>query len=312
LLSPAGAKATPGLETLKLIGFSRPLALLAAEHRGFFAREGLLFEYNQTPDSVTQIRGLLAGTWDLAHTAADNVMAYVEREGADLLIFMVADLGISQKLFVQPAISAYADLRGQVLGVDGLDTGYAYVLRRMLQRNGLDAADYRLESIGGTPQRLDALRAGRVAGVLLGPPIDDRALRDGFRLLEAAADHFPLYPGVTGATTRRWAEAHKDLLVRYIRAYLDAADRAADPGNRDQAIGLLASIHQVTPEVGQVRYLHERQGRSAARPTIDQVMAALQVVLDLRWEMDQRPEPKPSPTRYFDPTYWQQAASAVP
>ncbi len=299
------------MDTVRLIGFSRPLSLVAAQYKGFFEAEGLRVEYTQTPNSTYQIRSLLAGDFDLASTAADNVMAYVEREGADLFVFMVADLGLGQKLFVQPDISSYSGLRGKVLGVDALDTGYAFVLRKMLQLNGLGEEDYALESVGGTPQRLAALRSGRVAGALLGPPVDDEALREGFRMLQPASDYFPVYPGSTSATTRRWAEAHPDLLVRYIRGYLAGAAWSADPRNREEGIRLLAADQGVSPDVAAVRYDMEKNSRSVDLPGLDLVRSALEVVLGLRWEMTRMAGPKPDVSKYFDPTYWQRATGAA-
>src|SRR5918912_654360 len=142
---------------IRLIAFSRPVALLAAQAKGLFEREGLTVEVELTRGSVEQIRGLLAGTWDIAHTAADNVMAYVDREGADLCVFGVFDLSVGQTLVVRPEVRSYADLRGQPLGVDALDTGYAFVLRRMLERNGLAWGSYELVPVGSTPQRQQAL-----------------------------------------------------------------------------------------------------------------------------------------------------------
>lgn len=294
-------------KTVKLISFSRPIAFVAAEQKGFFAKEGLSIDYTQTPNSVTQIRGLLDGAWDLGHSAADNVMAYVEKEGVDLFVFLIADLGLAQKLIVRPEFSSYQQLRGQVLGVDALDTGYAYVLRKMLQLNGVGTDEYRLESVGGTAQRLDALRSGPVAAVLLSPPYDDVALREGFRLFAPASEYFPNYPGTTMVATRRFAEANGDTLVAYIRGYLAGADWANDPGNRDEAIDLLAADQKVDRKTAEARFELERQSRTADSPTLDQVNSALEVVLDLRWEMAGMTGPKPSPTKYFDPTYWQRA-----
>src|SRR5919202_5638314 len=115
---------------IRLIAFSRPVALLAAQAKGLFEREGLSVEVELTRGSIEQIRGLLEGKWDIAHTAADNVMAYVDREGADLFVFAVVDLGVGQTLVVRPDVTSFTDLRGRPLAVDALDTGYAFVLRR--------------------------------------------------------------------------------------------------------------------------------------------------------------------------------------
>jgi ABC-type nitrate/sulfonate/bicarbonate transport system substrate-binding protein len=294
-------------KTVKLISFSRPIAFVAAEQKGFFAKEGLSIDYTQTPNSVTQIRGLLDGTWDLGHSAADNVMAYVEKEGVDLFVFLVADLGLAQKLIVRPEFNSYKQLRGKVLGVDALDTGYAYVLRKMLQRNGVGTDEYQLNSVGGTAHRLDALRSGKVAAVLLSTPHDDVALREGFRLFAPASEYFPNYPGTTMVATRHWAQANTDTLVAYIRGYLAGADWATDPANRDEAIDLLSRDQEVDRATAEGRFELERQSRTVDRPTLAQVNSALQVVLDLRWELASMSGPKPPTSKYFDPSYWRRA-----
>jgi ABC-type nitrate/sulfonate/bicarbonate transport system substrate-binding protein len=193
------------------------VALLAAEDQGYFAREGLAVESHLTRGSVEQIRGLLAGDFDVAHTAADNVMAYVDREGADLFVFAVVDLGVGQTLVVRPEIASFDDLRGKPLAVDALDTGYAFVLRRMLEKNGLNWGSYELMAVGSTPQRVQALQDGRAVGALLSSPAE------GLRVLAPASDYFPLYPGLTAAATRRWAKDHASELVGYTRALLAGA-----------------------------------------------------------------------------------------
>jgi ABC-type nitrate/sulfonate/bicarbonate transport system substrate-binding protein len=234
------------MSLVRVIAFSRPAALVAAQEQGLFEREGLSVEVDLTRGSIEQIRGLLAGRWDIAHTAADNVMAYVDREGADLFVFAVVDLGVGQTLVVRPEVTSFADLRGQALAVDALDTGYAFVLRRMLEKNNLPWGTYELVPVGSTPQRLQALQEGRVVGALLSSPAE------GLRVLAPAADYFPLYPGLTAATTRRWARAHQDELVRYTRALLAGA-RAAQPGvpppSLEQAMASLDVVRQLRQDL---------------------------------------------------------------
>jgi ABC-type nitrate/sulfonate/bicarbonate transport system substrate-binding protein len=262
---------------VRLITFSRPITLLAALYKGFFKQHGLTVEADLTRGSVEQIRGLLEGRWDVAHTAADNVMAYVDREGVDLFVFAVADLGVGQKLIVRPEITSYEGLRGQPLAVDALDTGYAFVLRRMLEQHGLAWGSYELVPVGSTPQRLQALRDGRVVGALLSSPPDDE-----FSLLGSAAESFPLYPGLTAATTRRWASAHPADLLGYTRALLAAARWAADPRNADEAVELIARDQHVDTQTARRRYQLEVESRSIALPTLDQILAGLDVVRRLR------------------------------
>ena len=92
-----------------------------------------------TPGSVYQFQHLSAGDFEIGSTALDNIVAYDEGEGeaplpnpADFAAIMGGDSGFLQ-LWARPEIGSYADLRGKLLAVDAIRTGFTFVLRRMLQ-----------------------------------------------------------------------------------------------------------------------------------------------------------------------------------
>src|SRR5262249_15550996 len=60
-------------------GFNLPLWV--AQDKGFFARNGLEVGLIATPNSVKQMTGLIDGEFDIAMTAIDNVIAYMEGQG---------------------------------------------------------------------------------------------------------------------------------------------------------------------------------------------------------------------------------------
>lgn len=291
------------LRTLRVITFSRPLPVVAAQRLGFFTREGLAVEYTQTAGSVEQIRQLLAGQWDLAHTNVDNVMAYVDAESADLFVFLVLELGIGQKLLLRPGVSSYNELRGQTLGVDALATGYAFVLRKMLAFNGLADGDYGLISVGGTAQRATALIEGHIAAALLSPPHDDRAARAGCTVLEPASRYLPEYPGVTAAATRRWERGNEQALTRYVRGLFAGERWAADPAHRDQGIALLAEDRGVDAARAAAQHDLEASDRSRAVPKLREVEQAIRGVGRLRREMTGRQDEPLDLSRYWEPKY---------
>ena len=232
------------VDRLRVIAFSRPAAFVVAEGEGFFADESLAVEHTQARGSAPQLDALVRGDFDLAHTAADNIVMRVDRDGADLAVVCVAELGVAQRLVVRPEIASIGELRGKDLGVDAIESGYATLLYDILGRRGVARGSYRPVAVGGTAQRLDALLAGSIAGAMLAPPHDLRALAEGARVLASAADDFPGYPGVTVAARRSWARAHHDLVTRYCRALLAGARWAADRANRERVIELLG------PEAG--------------------------------------------------------------
>ena len=290
------------MERLRLVAFSRPTGFVAALRNGAFAAEGLAIDFSQATGSTAQIRGLLAGEFDIAHTNADNVMAYVEGEDADLVVLLVAELGTGQKLVVRPGIASIAELAGRTVGVDAVASGYAFVLYRMLADAGLRRDDYRVASVGGTAERFAALTSGRVGGALLSPPFDERAAASGCRVLVNASTTFPGYPALTVAARRSWAYANRDLARRYCRALLAGVRWAADPRNREAGIDLLAADLGSDRATAEAHYERERAERERVAPTVAEMREALGRVAALRQEFTGAAAPLDL-DRYFDAAY---------
>ena len=188
-----------------------------------------------------QLTGLADGTFDLAITLIDNVVAYREGQGEvpvvgpDLVAVMAADTRAYPTLVTQPGIRSYADLRGRTLSVDAMNTGYALVLRAMLAHGGLAPGDYALESVGGAQQRYVAMLEGAHAGCLLNSPLEGMLESRGYHRLDTALAVLGCYQGQVVATRRGWARTHRDEMTAFLRGFLDALRWLRQPHNRDAA-----------------------------------------------------------------------------
>jgi len=60
-------------------GFNWPS--FVAQEKGFWERHGIRVTLQATPNSVAQMTGLAEGRFDIAMTAVDNIVAYVEGQG---------------------------------------------------------------------------------------------------------------------------------------------------------------------------------------------------------------------------------------
>jgi ABC-type nitrate/sulfonate/bicarbonate transport system substrate-binding protein len=143
-------------------GFNWPIWV--AQQKGYFAQNGIEVKLTNTPNSVFQLTGLIEGRFDIAMTAIDNVVAYMEEQGEakvnrqpDIFAFMGGDNGFLSLVTV-PEVKLYADLKGRTLSVDALTTGYAFVLLDLLERGGLKRSDFETVSAGGVLQRWDELK----------------------------------------------------------------------------------------------------------------------------------------------------------
>jgi ABC-type nitrate/sulfonate/bicarbonate transport system substrate-binding protein len=108
-------------------------------------------------------------------------------QARDLIAFMGGDNGILQLVTV-PEVKTYADLKGRQLSMDALTTGYAFVLRKLLEKGGLKPDEFELVSAGGVQQRFEALLEKKHPGTLLISSLEVAAEGRGFNRLANAAD----------------------------------------------------------------------------------------------------------------------------
>ncbi|HET7889151.1 MAG TPA: ABC transporter substrate-binding protein [Bradyrhizobium sp.] len=277
--------------------------------KGLFAEAGIAVEVQDTPNSVTQMTDFSRGKFDIAMTAVDNIVAYVEGQGeapigpqGDFVAVMGSDSGFLS-LVASPSISRIEDLRGKTVSVDAATTGYAFVLYEILRRHGLDKdkGDYEIARAGGMVQRWNALREGQHAATLLSAPYNIVAQNAGFRELVKATDVIGPYQGNVAAVRRSWARGHRDKVAAYIRSYRRAIAWLYEPSNRSEAIAILRHhLPQMTQEMAEASYgelLHPARGFFHA---CEIVRSGLDCVLELRSRYGLPKKQLNDPDKYCD------------
>jgi ABC-type nitrate/sulfonate/bicarbonate transport system substrate-binding protein len=291
-------------------GFNWPIYV--GQDKGFFSEHGIAVELQGTPDSVTQMTDFSLGRFDIAMTAVDNIVAYVEGQGQapigpqpEFFAFMGVDTGFLS-LVASPGTKSIADLRGQIVSVDALTTGYAFVLYEILRKNGLELerGDYQLVSAGGMAQRWNGLREGRQHATLLSAPYNLVARKAGFSQLVRATEVIGPYQGNVAATRRSWAANNAGKIVSYVGAYRQSVAWLYEPSNRAEAIGILSRhLPQMSPDIATASYpelLHPQHGFF---PTCKLDEPGLNCVLDLRNRYAPSPKSLGAADRYFDDSY---------
>src|SRR6202049_2448606 len=259
LAAPARAQA-PSNVTVNVFqgGFNWPC--FVGQQKGFFERNGITVTLQPTPNSVAQMTGLAEGKFDIAITAFDNIVAYVEGQGEapigaqpEFFAFMGSDSGFLS-LVVAPDVKSFAGLKGKTLSVDARTTGYAFVLLDILRRNGLAEGDYRIEKVGGTALRWDSLREGKQSGTLLSAPFNLLASEQHFNELARAIKVIGPYQGNVAATRRSWAMNNRTKVIAFIRGYAQAIDWLYDKANREEGIAILVDNVKISPELAERTY----------------------------------------------------------
>lgn len=248
-------------------------------------------------------------------TGIDNVVAYMEGQGEaptqatpDIFAFMGASNRGFLRLVTSPEVKSFADLKGKQLSVDALTTGYAFVLRKLLEEGGLKSSDVEFVSVGGLRQRFEALMEKKQAGTLLISPMHAAAQHRGFNILANAEDVLGHYQASVGAARRDWAKHNEAALVGYIRSYMNAIEWLRNPANRTEAIAILRKNmpNMTAPMAGQA-YEVLLDPNTGFDPRAELDIKGIETVLVLRSEYGKPRKALTEAGKYYDPQYHAEA-----
>jgi ABC-type nitrate/sulfonate/bicarbonate transport system substrate-binding protein len=273
---------------------------VVAEEKGFFAKENLEVRFHETTYAPDHNRGMAEGRWDFTLSSADTMIARTTTDGTDYMLFMQAEEGLSAYLIGQPGVDSIEKLRGKLLAGDPGDSNLDLIRKKILRTHGMDDTEYGIEIIGSSPVRLQAFLERRVAAAMLTPPASDKALAAGGILLADSEVYVPGWPLTCGWTLRRWLADHRELAVRFIRAWAAATEWLLRAENREETIGLMMEKEKLSRTAANTAY-------SKVVPKARINPAALQTVIELRKEMGVYKPPFAPPERFYDPGYWSEA-----
>jgi ABC-type nitrate/sulfonate/bicarbonate transport system substrate-binding protein len=284
--------------------------------KGLFARHGIAVRLAATPNSVTQMTGLSQGKFEIAMTAVDNIVAYVEGQGEapigpqpDFFAFMGSDSGFLS-LVGSPPIGKVEAFAGKTLAVDALTTGYAFVLYDILRRFGLAPGSYQLRRVGGMVERLNSLIEGNEDGTLLSAPYNLLAERQGLKQLVKATAVLGRYQGNVASARRSWAKDNSDSVVAFIRGYRESIAWLFDNTHRAEAIDILMRhVPAMPPDVAAASYSELLNPQDGFFTDCNIDMAGLHCVLDLRSRYARPEKVLRDPLKYCDLRYYARATA---
>ncbi len=300
---------------LRVIGFAGGfnLPLWVGDRNGYFDRQGLEMRLSFTPNSVYQMTNLLAGNYDIAMTAIDNVVAYDEGQGEapigsdpELAAFLGSDDAFLS-LVTQGPDKSFAALRGKTLTVDAMTTGYAFILRDLLAKEGV--SDVSFAPAGGVLDRyVDMLKNPDHAGTIQMTPFDLLGQEHGQNVLVRISDALGPYQGIVAAARRPWEEAHRAEVVGFIRAYKQAIDWLYDPANRKVAEAILvAHVPSMTFDLAHKTCDILLAPKGGFFRDVTPSIAGIQTVLALRTKYGEPHRDLTDPMRYVDLSYLREA-----
>ncbi len=197
-----------------------------AEQQGFFQKRGVDVEFVQTAISGNIPGAIVSGSVDVGGPTMPSVLQ-ANDAGLDLVVFaggavypLTGDVLVAR---VGSGIEKTSDLKGKTVGVPGLGALLHIMLRRDLKANGVDPDSVKYIEVG-FPQAGDALKSGQIDAYPAQAPFTARIIQSGAgkevaNWLKSTPDGTPT---VVWATTRQWANAHKEQIAA-MRAAMDEA-----------------------------------------------------------------------------------------
>lgn len=288
------------MDRLTVTGYYRRPAHLVAMEKGFFAKEGLDVVFHLVDLAPEHNKEMAEGKWNLTLSSADTMLARATQDHVDYVLFMQAEEGLNVQLVGQPEIKTIAQLRGTLLAADPVDSNFDLVRNKILRDFGIPESEYRIDIIGNTPHRLKAFLEKKVSAAMLTPPSTDKAIAAGGHVLAQGANHISDWPLACGWGLRSWVQANRPLLVRFIRAWANAADWLLKPENKQETLGFLAKHENLTGARGEEAY-----ARVVPKGAINPM--AIRKNMELRIELGYMPAPHKPAEHFYDASLWSEA-----
>ena len=176
--------------------------------------------------------------------------------GLDLTILLGVINTFNYSLVTRPEIQRVEDLKGRKIGVGGSFGGPpAFATRWVLRRFGLqpdrDVAMLVIRG-GGQPERLAAVKAGTIDGILLSAPTTLLARKSGMRILVELATLEATFPQTVFTTTRRFLQrepAHAEAIVKALVEGVALAKKRKDIAIKSISKWLRSSDREILEEV---------------------------------------------------------------
>jgi ABC-type nitrate/sulfonate/bicarbonate transport system substrate-binding protein len=154
-------------------------------------------------------------------------------------------------LITSKEINKPHDLTGKKIAISDLRSSPYYFARAGFKKLGLDDKQVNLVTTGGTSNSFAALTSNLVAGAVLSPPFDDKAVSLGFKKFLFLGDLADI-PYVGLFTSQAEIHNHRDRVKRTIAAVMDAT--SWERANRAEAIKMIVAKFKVSQSEAERSY----------------------------------------------------------
>ena len=280
------------------------LQFTVAQRKGLFTREGINLDVVLIEGGADNMMvALNKGAVEITRTATPYLIQSV-LAGSDGVAIAGETLTPIYSLMAKPEIKTFADLKGKVVGLSLAVDTISISTRKLMAKNGIKEADFKVKELVGTPARAACLRKGECDAVPLGQPEDLMLLKEGYQRLGVSTDAVPSFLFTVSAVKKSWGEKNKDALVRYVRGLASAFRFMRDPATRAEVVRMAVDTTGSSEEiVRQTLALYFEPDRGVVPKQAELDVKGLGQVIQFMAEAGELKPPLPMPDRFVDLQY---------
>jgi NitT/TauT family transport system substrate-binding protein len=204
---------------------------------GEFKKAGLAVDPVMISGGSKSMQALLSGGLDFAHVSG-GVSVQANLSGADVTILATAANSMSAGVIAAKDVKTFQDLRGKKIGIASFGGNNDIGLRFAFKKNGINPdKEVTFLQMGGERNRLTALERGAITATIMSPPGLFVAEALGYNRLGDLNAMGMRYPELSIVGRKRDLKERRDLVRRYLRAYLESV--RVMKGNRDLTVRVI-------------------------------------------------------------------------
>jgi NitT/TauT family transport system substrate-binding protein len=230
------AKLTIGHSTIN----PRIAPLWVAQEKGFFQKYGIDATLIFVRNTPIMIAGMKSGNIPLAYGGGSGILGASVTE-SDLRVLATFTGKMTNNVVARPAIKTPKDLRGKILGIQGLGGTNWMAALLWLEYFGLDPRrdNISLQGTGEQVVRAQALESGKVDAAVIDMSFSKKLEERGFNVIGDSQKVDIPFTGVDVVTTRAFITEQSLLLENFLKALLESLAYVVAPKNQTAVVELI-------------------------------------------------------------------------
>ena len=251
LMLPGTIEAAESLQKIRVGLPSLALTYMpfyTAQEKGLLKKVGLEAEYIQMNTGI-QPQAIVGGNINFFPSLSTGISAAVA--GLPLVVVLNFYDITPWMLVTSKDINKPQDLIGKKVAISGIRTSPHYFLMAWFKKVEINEKDVGFIMTGGTASSYASLASGQVAGAVLTPPFDDKAVSRGFKKFMLIGDLVDI-PTSGLVAARAEVMNHRDRVQKTIAALLEAVTWIR--ANRTESAKMIAEKFKITPAEAERTY----------------------------------------------------------